>query len=105
MPEYYLHAVIVDKAAGLSEAKKIARKTMNRKRLRSIRMDTDAYSFKHIPKNYFKPHTFRKQKIDETTTVVFGELKSPAEVETNGAYSGTDEGALDEDAGSEEKEE
>lgn len=74
-PKLYLHAVIVDKSAGIAEANKIARKITERKRTPVARETEESYRYKNIPKNFFIPSSFRSKKINETTTLVFGHLK------------------------------
>ena len=71
----YLHAVIVDKSVGLVDAKKIARKIMEKSRLGMYRVDEESFRFRNIPKNKFKYDSFRSKKINDTTTLVFGHLR------------------------------
>lgn len=76
----YLHAIIVDKSVGLAEAKKIARKTFE-KRVNTFRDQETSYAFRNIPKNKFKPDTFAKKKLNDKVTLVVGELKDFVETE------------------------
>ena len=96
MDQLFVHAIEVKKEAGISEAKKIARKTLEKKRLYSYREGDDVYRFKNLPKKLFDKKTFRKLKLDDKVTLVCGRLKieeqnvSQEEIENDSESSGTD---------------
>lgn len=74
MEKLYLHAVIIDKSIGLVDAKKSARKIMD-KAIGMYRATDESYRFRNIPKKYFKTGSFRAKKINDKVTLVFGHLK------------------------------
>ena len=70
----YLHAVVIDKSVGLSNALKMFHKISQSKKKGYLETE-DSFRFKNIDKNKFDPTTFRSKKINDQVTLVFGHLK------------------------------
>jgi hypothetical protein len=72
---YELHAVIIDKRIPLEKAKEIAQGIIKNKNRTFYRLTENSYRFRNIPKQKFKPETFRSKKINDDITLIFGDLK------------------------------
>jgi hypothetical protein len=72
---YALHAVIVSKNVPLEKAKEEAHNIIKDKKKKYYRETKQSYRFRNISKQKFKPKTYRTKKINENTSLIFGELK------------------------------
>ena len=75
MDGYFVYAIEVSKDVGIWKAKKLARKTMEKKRLYSYKEGEEVYKFKNLPKHKFDEKTFRRFKVDKDLTLICGRLK------------------------------
>ena len=72
---YTLHAVVVKKPKTLEEAKEIA-KHFIKKNKNYHRETKSSYRFRAHPKGQFEPGSFRTQRLDKTTSLIWGKHKS-----------------------------
>lgn len=75
MSDYALHAVIINKNIPLEQAKQEAHNIIKDKKKKYYRETKQSYRFRNISKQKFKPKTYRTKKINENTSLIFGELK------------------------------
>jgi hypothetical protein len=68
-----LHAVIIKNTIPLNEAKKISKQFIpdNRNYYRETK---NTYRFRNIPKTKFKKKSYRSKIINDTITLIYGEL-------------------------------
>ena len=71
---YELHAVVFKKPVDLENAKKQAKEFIKGNK-NFYRETNQSYRFRNIPKQKFKPKSFRSKKISPDTTLIFGALK------------------------------
>ena len=72
---YALHAVVISKSIPLEKAKEEAHNIIKDKKKKYYRETKQSYRFRNISKQKFKPKTYRTKKINENTSLIFGELK------------------------------
>lgn len=72
---YELHAVIIKKSIPLDKAQQIASEFISPTR-RFYRITTNSYRFRNVPKTKFEKDTFRSKKINNYTTLIYGNIKS-----------------------------
>jgi hypothetical protein len=68
-----LHAVVVKKPKTLEEAREIAKHFIKNKKYH--RETKASYRFRNFPKNQFEPGSYKSQKLNEHTTLIFGKHK------------------------------
>lgn len=71
---YELHAVVFRKPIDLDTAKKQAKEFIKGNK-NFYRETSQSFRFRNIPKQKFKPKSFRSKKISPDTTLIFGALK------------------------------
>ena len=80
---YKLHDVIVHKKVGdktidLREAKKIAKQYIEGDK-RYVRETETSYRFRNLPKTFFVPNSYGTKVINDTVSLVYGELKTDSD--------------------------
>ena len=71
---YALHAVIIHRNIPFETAKKYAGDIIKNSSRSFVRLDSESYRFRNLPKTYFNPKTFRSKVVNKDITLVFGEL-------------------------------
>lgn len=74
-PKWGLHIIKIKKSVGLEEANKIARELLKLKKDKYCRKTGNYFIFRNVSKPKFIPKTFKSKKINDTTTLTFGQLK------------------------------
>ena len=68
-----LHAVVVKKPKSLEEAREIAKHFIKNKKYH--RETAQSYRFRNFPKNQFEPGSYKSQKLNSHTTLIYGKHK------------------------------
>jgi len=71
---FAIHAVLIKSSVPMDEAKTHAENIL-KKKVGKIRATKTMYRFRNIPKTKFEPKSFRSKKVNDTITLVFGNLK------------------------------
>jgi hypothetical protein len=73
---YKIHAVVIKKNIGFSEAEKIARDIINNPKRRFYRETSQSWRFRNIPKTKFVEKSYRTKVVNPNVSIIFGKLKS-----------------------------
>ena len=72
---FHVYMVVIDKSVGLVQAKKTARRLLERKKGPPYLETETTYKFKHIPRGDFDLKSFKRHQHSPQIEIFYGKLK------------------------------